>query len=112
MSADDKILKSLISRVEKLERVVFCPKKVVPDEKPGGAKKNYAGATGGIRLLADSGYFDRKRTFGEVCKALESKGYHYSKQAVQTPLNLLSSVKSKLLVALKEQGRKVYAKRK
>lgn len=112
MNADDKMLKSLISRVEKLERVVFSPKRDAPAPKPAGAKKNYAGATGGIRLLADSGYFDKRRTFGEVCKALESKGYHYSKQAVQTPLNLLSSVKNKLLVALKEQGRKVYAKRK
>jgi hypothetical protein len=112
MSADDKILKSLISRVDKLERAVFRPQKAVADEKLGGAKKNYAGATGGIRLLADSGYFDKKRTFGEVCKALEDKGYVYSKQAVQTPLNLLSSVKSGLLVGLKERGRKVYAKRK
>ena len=112
MSADDKILKNMVLRVEKLERVVFRSKRDAADVKPAGAKRNYAGATGGIRLLADSGYFDKKRTFGEVCKALETKGYDYSKQAVQTPLNSLSSVKSGLLVGLKEQGRKVYAKRK
>lgn len=111
MTADEKALRNIVSRLEKLERAVFRSGKSAVTQPEKDAKK-YKGATGGIRLLADEGYFDKKRTFGDICKALESKGYHYTKQAVQTPLNNLSSPKKKLLVALTEKGRKLYAKRK
>lgn len=100
-----------MSRLEKLEHAVFYSGKVAATKTDKDAKK-YKGATGGIRLLADEGYFDKKRTFGDICKALESKGYHYTKQAVQTPLKYMSSSKEKLLVVLTEKGRKLYAKRK
>lgn len=111
MSVDEKTIKQIFSRLEKLERAVFRSGKNAVTQLEKDAKK-YKGATGGIRLLADEGYFDKKRTFGDICKALESKGYHYTKQAVQTPLNNLSSPKKRLLVALTEKGRKLYAKRK
>jgi len=42
---------------------------------------------------------------------MNSHGYHYSKQAIQTPLNRLS-LQNGRLVGLKEKGHKVYAKRK
>lgn len=111
MTMDEKVLKVIVSRLEKLERAVFRSGKVTTSKMDKDAKK-YKGATGGIRLLVDEGYFDKKRTFGDICKALENKDYHYTKQAVQTPLNNLSSPKKKLLVALTEKGRKLYAKRK
>ncbi len=110
MNIDDKTIKQIILRLEKLERAVFAQVKT----KSGKSKvdpKKYKGATGGIRLLVAEGFFDKKRSFTEICKALEGKGYHYSKQAAQTPLNRLSS-KEKLLVALTEKGKKLYAKRK
>ncbi len=111
MNVDEKVIKQIISRLEKLERADFhSGKKTAGQERPDA--KKYKGATGGIRLLADEGYFDKKRTFGDICKALENKSYHYTKQAVQTPLNNLSSSKKKFLVALTEKGRKLYAKRK
>ena len=111
MSMDDKVLRDIVSRLERLERAVFGSGKETANKQHADAKK-YKGATGGIRLLVDEGYFDKKRSFGEICKDLESKGYHYSKQAVQTPLNNLSSPKRKQLVAFTEKGRKLYAKRK
>ena len=110
MKTEDKILKNIISRLEKLEGVLFGSAKKIA-KKPHADTKKYKGATGGIRLLLDEGFFDKKRLFGEVRSALENKGYHYSMQAVQTPLNNLSS-KEKLLVALTEKGKKHYAKRK
>lgn len=111
MKTEDKVLKNIIYRLEKLEGAFFGSAKKAVNKAPTDTKK-YKGATGGIRLLADEGFFDKKRSFGEVCKALEGKDYHYTKQAVQTPLNNLSSSKGKLLVALIEKGEKRYAKRK
>jgi len=72
---------------------------------------DFKGATGGLRFLVSKGFFDRKRNFGEINEALASHGYHYSKQAVQTPLNNLSKA-GFLLVSFREGGKKVYAKRK
>lgn len=111
MTDDTQILKNLVARLERLEKLLL-PANQLTVSRGANKEKDYGGATGGIRFLADSGYFDKKRTFGEICWALEEKGYNYSRQAVQTPLNKLSSVKAGLLVALKEQGKKVYAKRK
>lgn len=112
MNVDDKIIKQIISRLEKLERAVFAQVKTKSGKFKVDPKKKYKGATGGIRLLVDNGFLDKKRSFSEICKALEDKDYHYTKQAVQTPLNNLSSSKGKILVALTEKGRKLYAKRK
>lgn len=111
MKTETKALKEIISHLERLERAVFRSGKETSDKAHQDPKK-YKGATGGIRLLVDEGFFNKKRSFSEICKALEGKDYHYSKQAVQTPLNNLSSLKEKLLVAVTEKGRKLYAKRK
>lgn len=108
MTKDEKIIADLISRVEKLEREVFADKKI---KSKSAGKENFQGATGGLRYLVSKGFFDRKRTFGEIKKALAGNNYHYSNQAVQTPLNNLSKAGG-LLVSLKEDGKKVYAKRK
>lgn len=105
----NKTLKDLQSRIEKLEQAVLPGKRKRTSDKTDAG--NFKGATGGLRFLATKGFFDRKRTFGEINEALASHGYHYSKQAVQTPLNTLSKPGS-LLVSFREGGRKVYAKRK
>jgi len=103
-----KILTDLKTRIESLEEAVHAkPQK----ESNKTTADNFKGATGGIRLLATKGFFDRRRTFGEVNEALASHGYHYSRQAVQTPLNKLSRPGS-LLVSFRSEGRKVYARRK
>jgi len=104
----NRTLKDLKLRVEKLENVVFA-KRETRSSKGGG--REFKGATGGLRFLASKGFFNRKRAFREINETLASHGYHYSKQAVQTPLNLLSKPGS-LLVSFREGGRKVYATRK
>jgi hypothetical protein len=96
----------LVKRVEALERAVFGT-----EPKRRSAKGNFKGATGALRLLLIKGFFDRRRRFAEIEKEMNSHGYHYSKQAIQTPLNNMSS-RSGPLVGLKEKGHKVYVKRK
>lgn len=102
------LLKDIQRRIEKLERAVFPKSRQALVKGDAGS---FSGATGGIRFLISKGFFDRKRAFGEIKKALADNSYHYSKQAVQTPLNALSRPGS-LLVSFREGGRKVYAKRK
>ncbi len=101
------LLIELRSRVEMLERAVFGKNGKKPAKPSGG----FQGATGGLRFLVSDGFFDQKRAFGDIKEALARHNYHYSKQAVQTPLNALSKPGS-LLVSFREGGRKVYAKRK
>jgi hypothetical protein len=97
----------LLARIDALERAVFGGK-----TKPSkSTKADFKGATGGLRLLLSVGFFDQRRRFSEIEKEMNSRSYHYSKQAIQTPLNRLS-LQSGPLVGLKEKGHKVYAKRK
>jgi hypothetical protein len=104
----NKALKDLQHRVEKLEKVVFTKGEA---KSLKASDREFKGATGGLRYLASKGFFNRKRAFREINEALASHGYHYSKQAVQTPLNVLSKPGA-MLVSLREGGRKVYATRK
>jgi hypothetical protein len=103
----------LVGRIVALERAVFGggtkpTAKLVESKK---SKDDFSGATGGLRLILSKGFFDSRRKFSEIEAELKKQGYHYSKQAIQTPLNRLST-KGGSLVGLKEQGRKVYVKRK
>lgn len=105
--------RDLVVRIATLERAVFGTS-AKPDGKPNAAAspvKDFKGATGGLRLITSQDFFDRRRRFSEIEAELNKQGYHYSKQAIQTPLNRLSG-KGGPLVSLKEQGRKVYVKRK
>jgi len=105
----DKVLKDLLIRVKRLGQATF--RKNPKQQESNGGHQDFKGATGGLRFLASKGFFDRKRNFGEIKEALANLGYHYSKQAIQTPLNTLSRA-GELLVSFRDGGKKVYAKRK
>lgn len=106
----DKNIQDLTARIEKLERAVFGQEKDKHKAKDG-KDQHFSGATGGLRLLISKDFFDRKRAFSEIGAELLKHGYHYSKQAIQTPLNRLSKTGG-TLVGFKEKGKKVYARRK
>lgn len=99
---------NLISRIEKLEQAVFTNTSSKPKRD---GEQDFDGSTGGLRLLITKGFFGTKRSFSEIKEALAKNNYHYSSQAVQTPLNRLSKSGGPL-VSFKENGKKVYAKRK
>lgn len=106
----DQDIKSIIRRIEKLEKAVFGGGADAGASSFAGQEK-FSGATGGIRFLASKGFFNSKRSLGEVKDSLAEKGYHYSVQAVQIALSRLSK-SGAILVTLREGGRKKYAKRK
>lgn len=99
-------IKDIINRLEKLERVVFSEGK----KRVSVKKEKFVGPTGGMRLLVSKSFFKTKRSLSEVKNKLAEEGYYYSLQAVQNALNRLSA--GDLLVALRENGKKVYVERK
>lgn len=108
---NEKMVKDILIRLDKLEQVVFASKSPKSRKNTGTTSEDYKGATGGIRLLITEGFFDGKRLFKDVRSKLTEKGYHYSRQAVQSGLNNLSK-KGGPLVALEEKDGKKYAQRK
>src|ERR1700730_5383194 len=102
----EKTISDLVRRIEKLERAVFSG-----DKKQNPKKADFKGATGGLRLLVSNGFCDRRRLFSDIEAELAKLGYHYGKQAIQTPLNRLSN-STGALVSIRSKGRKTYAKRK
>ena len=111
MIADNK---DVIARIEALEKAVFgsAAKDVKSAMRVAApADDQFKGSTGGLRLLVSKGFFASRRKFSEIEAELNKQGYHYSKQAIQTPLNRLSNQNGPL-VGLKQGGHKVYVKRK
>lgn len=105
--------RDIIARIEALEKAVFAPtsKGAKAEKRSLSSNDQFKGSTGGLRLLVSKGFFDSRRNFSEIETELNKRGYHYSKQAIQTPLNRLSNQNGPL-VGLKQGGHKVYAKRK
>jgi hypothetical protein len=103
---DDRALKSIGSRVERLEKAVFGG-----EGKKAKRPDRFTGAAGGTRFLLSKGFFKQARTAPAVKAELDKNGYVYRISVVQTGLNRLSG-RSGLLVAFKKDGKKVYVERK
>lgn len=107
-----KQIADIVRRLEKLEDAVFSkPKAKVNLGNNKTSDTSFTGPSGGLKLLISDKFFAKKRALAETRDELEKRGYHYSLQAVQTALSRLSK-SSGPLVSFKEDGRKVYAKRK
>lgn len=103
-------LQDIISRLEKLEKVVF-PERQDEVVSPPNSSNNFKGPKGGILLLIEKSFFETPHAAPEVKDEIVKNGYHYSIQAVQTALNRLSSTQGPLN-ALKDGKKKVYVRRK
>ncbi len=103
---DDKALKAIGLRLERLEKAVFGG-----DRTSVRRPKNFTGAAGGTRLLISKGFFKQARTAPAVKAELDKNGYVYRISVVQTGLNRLSS-RSGPLSAFKKDSKKMYVERK
>ncbi len=102
-------VQEIIKRIERLEKAVFRKK-----EKRAATSQqaeDFAGPSGGVRLLISKNFFKTKKILGDVRKALGKNDYHYGAPQVQTALNRLST-RTGPLAASTEGGKKVYVKRK
>lgn len=105
---NEKLLKNLLARLERLEKAVFgSRKKNVPKNKP----EKFEGPKGGVLLLISKGILNKRRTAPEIKIELKKHDYDYRIQVVQTALNRLSKNKGPLTAFL-EDGKKIYIKRK
>ena len=67
-------------------------------------KKDMSGATGGLRVLVDEGYFDGPRQLPEIIERLKQEGRHYSSAAIS--MGLLNLVKERVLTRFRDKGDK------
>jgi len=105
MSKDPKKLtEQIISLVNELaESAGVKPKKTPVSIKT--TKRKLIGATGGLRLLIDEGYFDSPKQLPEVVDKLRQEGRHYSQAAVS--MGLLNLVRERILTRVKEKEGKI-----
>ncbi len=106
--ASDKTIQEIIARLTRLEKAVFDRK---VKQAPGSQQENFAGPSGGVRLLISKKFFKTKRNLGDVRKALGENDYHYGAQQVHNALNRLSRRNGPLVVSM-EGGKKFYVNRK
>lgn len=106
---DTQTLAKIESRLSRLERAVFGPKKTPITAARN--EKSAEGPSGGIRILISKSYFSKKRSVAEVRDALAKNDFHYRTSAIQTALNR-SSTRTGPLTATREDGRKLYVRRK
>lgn len=105
---DEKIIKSILSRLDRLEKKIFgSGNKKATKKRPD----EFKGPKGGILLLMSKGFLNKRKTATEVRDELEKNEYDYRIQVVQTALNRLSKNKGSLTTLL-VSGKKVYVKRK
>ena len=105
---DENLIKNILKRITRLEKAIFPYSSMKSQILK---KKDFTGATGGIRFLISKGFLRTKRSLSDIRGELEKNNYHYSIQAAQSALNRLSKPGG-LLVALKTGGKKVYVERK
>lgn len=101
-------IKDILRRLDRLEKALAGSG---PKRTKKATDKDFAGPSGGVRLLHSRGFFKAKRNVGSVKEALEKEGYHYRASVIQTALNRLSG-RDKLLTSSKVGGKKVYVERK
>ncbi|MDD4902146.1 MAG: hypothetical protein PHE24_03340 [Patescibacteria group bacterium] len=69
-----------------------------------GNGKETSGATGGLRVLIDEGYFDTPKQLPEIIERLKQEGRHYSNATIS--MGLLNLVRERVLTRFRDKGDK------
>jgi len=81
-------------------KVVMSPT-VKTTHSSGDRRKDTSGATGGLRVLVDEGYFDSPKQLPEIIERLKQEGRHYSSAAIS--MGLLNLVKERVLTRFRDK---------
>lgn len=108
MKKDPKQLaENIIALVSELAELVggkIETRPVRAPRSPRESRKDTSGATGGLRVLVDEGYFDSPRQLPEIIERLKQEGRHYSSAAIS--MGLLNLVKERALMRFREKNDK------
>lgn len=67
-------------------------------------QKDMSGATGGLRVSVDEGYFDSPKQLPEIIEQLKREGRHYSSATIS--MGLLNLVRERVLTRFRDKGDK------
>ncbi|MDP3786079.1 MAG: hypothetical protein Q8R05_00765 [Candidatus Omnitrophota bacterium] len=70
----------------------------------GKREKDMSGATGGLRILSEEGYFDSPKQLPEIIERLRQEGRHYSNATIS--MGLLNLVRERKLIRFRDKGDK------
>jgi hypothetical protein len=108
MKRDPKtITEEIINLVSELAALAGVPisEHTAQLKKPSSSgKKDKSGATGGIRLLIETGKMDSPKQMPEITELLRQEDRYYPRQNVA--MALLNLVREKVLTRLREGGEK------
>lgn len=109
-------LKDIVKRLKNHERRIGLlerrpSRNSSQTKKESKMGKSYSGPAGGIRLLGEEGFFKSKKDLSSVRDELKKRDYNYPTKSIDNALRRASSTKG-LLVALREEGKKIYVERK
>ncbi|TRZ64626.1 MAG: hypothetical protein D4Q79_01170 [Spirochaetia bacterium] len=101
-----KLTDEIIARV--LELAELAGGEIIPELKWAQGTKDVLrvirGATGGLRVLVDEGYFDNPRQLSEIIEKLKQEGRHYPSATIS--MGLLNLVKERVLMRFRDKGDK------
>jgi len=111
---DEKTMKDILERLEKLEARVssLLEAQRRPSEKPMPVKEEFKGLAGGISLLIKNGFLNTPRPVGEIQKELERLGYYHQAGAIRTALNRDFMKKKQILTRIMKDAKWHYILKK
>ena len=102
-----KLTENIISQILELAELAGANIKVKPNKTQHSikeTKKDTSGATGGLRILVDEGYFDDPRQLPAIIERLKQEGRHYSNATIS--MGLLNLVRERILIRFRDKGDK------
>lgn len=108
MNKDPKqLVKNIIAQVLELAELTGTKIKIKSTENQYDTKetkKDTSGATGGLRVLVDEGYFNEPKQLPAIVERLKQDGRHYSNATIS--MGLLNLVKGRVLMRFRDKGDK------
>jgi alkanesulfonate monooxygenase SsuD/methylene tetrahydromethanopterin reductase-like flavin-dependent oxidoreductase (luciferase family) len=94
---------SIIAQILELAKLADG-KTAIQQVKMQHGQKGTTGATGGLRILVDEGYFGSPKQLAEIIERLKQEGRHYSDATIS--MGLLNLVKERVLMRFRDKGDK------
>ena len=102
-----KLTENIISQILELAELAGVDIKMRSNKTQYSIKetrKDTSGATGGLRVLVDEGYFSESRQLSVIIERLKQEGRHYSNATVS--MGLLNLVRERILIRFRDKGDK------